>query len=122
MSELNFALLKSLCETPGISGSEQPMLRLVATVRAEQSISSCFPVDPPAYSTSGSGSATVTSTVAVPRDPHRMHRSRSSTSWSLVAGCRPALSCHSRIRRFCLQNGHRAVSRWYGWRSLRRTA
>jgi len=30
MSELNFALLKKLCETPGISGSEQPMLRLVA--------------------------------------------------------------------------------------------
>jgi putative aminopeptidase FrvX len=30
MSELNFALLKRLCETPGISGSEEPMLRLVA--------------------------------------------------------------------------------------------
>ena len=30
MSELNFGLLKELCETPGISGSEEPMLRLVA--------------------------------------------------------------------------------------------
>ena len=30
MSELNFELLKRLCETPGISGSEGPMLRLVA--------------------------------------------------------------------------------------------
>ena len=30
MSELNFPLLKALCETPGISGSEDPMLRMVA--------------------------------------------------------------------------------------------
>ncbi|HLJ56954.1 MAG TPA: M42 family metallopeptidase [Chthonomonadaceae bacterium] len=29
MSELNFPVLKALCETPGISGSEDPMLRLV---------------------------------------------------------------------------------------------
>ena len=30
MTDLNFDLLKRLCETPGISGSEEPMMRLVA--------------------------------------------------------------------------------------------